>query len=717
MDLVFINMISKSIFCYLSLLALKGFLQLFALDDMNITNAQVKSIAIECEEEYIQHWQGFYRHKVNKTGIKCYEKCSPKCKCTLGDLKVTRNCTGSNVTIFPIIYPSDDIKYLNWNNSVLHDIKPGAFWRFGSFLRSLYLANVSLHLQPGSFAGLRGLQFLDLGFNNLDELLPGVFRDLFSLIYLDLTKNKLSEIEVGVFRELIELEVLHLDSNRISRITEGAFEDLVQLRVLTLSDNRLSTINAGVFKRLIQLRDLNLRYNRLFEINREVFKGLIQLEHLFLHNNSLNRIPDGTMENLVQLKNLTMFDNKLSEIRAGVFKGLIRLKHLYLMNNYLSWIEEGAFEDQERLTLLALYNNRLTEIDAGVFRGLILLEALYLHNNSLNRISDGAFEHLVQLQVLALRENPLMWIVKKTLAGLNKNVSLLVTDYATCCFTSANCEYLTPQSPYLTCERLLPYNLLRIAMWFVCSFAIFGNIFVLCTRFSNKRQIADLYYTEYFPSHSESWRHSMLCRIAGALSVLSSEASAFFITLITIDRFVGIKYTFSKFRLGNKSTRIIVILLWTIAFSISIAVFILSRKDSDAYAPSEICVGLPISRTPTYSTSKGDLYRYLPDVYDLSHIKIEQTSSKFGMGFSIAIFTGVNLICFFIIGYCYLAIFIYARQTATNAGRSPNLNNEIHMAMKMSLIVFTDFCCWVPIGILSILTLAGVVESNPVAYA
>ena len=727
------------------LLAVKGFLLLFLLGNQNIATAQVRSRAIECQEEYIQHWHGFYWHNVKKTGIKCYVQCSPACTCSLDDLKVTRNCTSSNVTISPVIYPSDDIRYLNWNNSVLHDIKPGAFLRFGSSLRSLHLANVSLHLQPGTFAGLTGLQLLDLQFNELDELLPGVFQDLFKLIFLDLNENKLSEIEVGVFGELMELEILHLRNNMINRIAEGAFKDLVKLKHLSLFENRLSKINAGVFIGLVQLKILNLSYNRLTEINAGVFKELKQLEHLHLHDNSLNTIPDGTLQNLVQLENLTLFSNKLSGINTGVFKGLINLKRLYLMNNSLSWIEEGAFADLKQLTLLVLYNNSLTEIDAGVFGGLIQLEALYLHNNGLNKISDGAFEHLVQLQLLDMRENPLLWIVKKSLAGLKENVSLVVTDNATCCFTSANCESLTPpKSPYLTCERLLPYNVLRIAMWFVCSFAIIGNIFVLYTRFSNKRQInkiqfllitnlsisdflmgvyliillsTDLYYKEYFPSHSESWRHSMLCRVAGAFSVLSSEASAFFITLITIDRFLGIKYTFSKFRPGSKSTRIIVILLWIIAFSISIAVFILSRKDSDAYAPSEICVGLPISRIHFYSTSEGDLYHYLPDPFDLNRVEIEKTSSKVGMIFSIALFTGLNLVCFLIIGYCYFAIFIYVRQTAQKAGRSPNLNNEIHMAMKIFLIVFTDFCCWVPIGILSILTLAGVVEVHPVAYA
>ncbi len=73
--------------------------------------------------------------------------------------------------------------------------------------------------------------------------------------------------------------------------------------------------------------------------------------------------------------------------------------------------------------------------------------------------------------------------------------------------------------------------------------------------------------------------------------------------------------------------------------------------------------------------------------------------------------------CFLVVGYCYLAIFISARQTSKNAGRSRDQNEEIRMAMKIFVIVFTDFCCWVPVGIYSILIQAGAVDDNPVAYA
>ena len=93
------------------------------------------------------------------------------------------------------------------------------------------------------------------------------------------------------------------------------------------------------------------------------------------------------------------------------------------------------------------------------------------------------------------------------------------------------------------------------------------------------------------------------------------------------------------------------------------------------------------------------------------------TSSKVGMHFSIAIFTGLNLFCFFIVAFCYLSIFITVTKTTKKSGRSSSLKEDIRTAKKMFLLVLTDFCCWVPIGVLSIVVQAGAVEVNPVAYA
>ena len=552
--LIFIIM-NVPIFCWKSPvdLALEGFLLLIILANLNIANGKENSTSIECEEANVKHWHWNYWDKVNDTVTRCNVQCSPKCTCTLDDAEVTRHCTSGNVTISPVIYPSNNISYLKWDYSVLHDIKPGAFLRIGDTLVFLHLTNVNLqHLQPGVFTGLTGLT------------------------HLELSRNNLSEFEVEVFTGLIWLRELYLFENRLSRIAEGAFEDLVQLKQLKLDRNRLLKISAGVFRGLIQLEVLLLWDNRIYETATGAFEDLQQLQDLYLSGNMLLEIKVGTFRELTNLEVLALQNNKLNRIAKCAFENLVELQKLWLDDNTLLELQVGLFQNLIHLRELDLSNNKLEALPRDIFRNLQRLVVLRLSFNNLHRIPAKLFYYCTHIRVLVLQGNPLLWIEKDALANLHENATLAVTDFATCCFTSAQCDSSPPLLPYLTCKRLLPYDLLRIAIWLVCAFAIFGNIFALCTRLMNKRQrnkvqfllimnlsisdfvmgiylavllSADLYYTEYFPSHSESWRHSMLCRTAGALSVLSSEASAFFITLITIDRFFGIKYTYSKFRL------------------------------------------------------------------------------------------------------------------------------------------------------------------------
>ena len=715
------------------------------LDCQKITDGQ-DSEDIECNEINVsQDSCNNYLNGSSKNyliGMKCYSQCSANCTCLLDDNKVISNCTGGHVTVTHVIYLSNE-KLLSWGDSILHHIQPEAFLRFGSILQGLNLTNVSLQdLQHGVFAGLEELKYLYLDYNRLQWITSGAFENLVQLRILSLSNNMLTGIHIGMFRGLIGLELLYLQYNMIHNIEQVAFYELQQLQELHLYHNFLSSIDTGLFDDLEQLHTLNLHSNILSEI----YCGQCHnLRSLNLINNSINVIQAYTFARLINLEWLSLATNNLSCLAPNTFGELRNLTNLHISDNIITTLYAVTFQNLTKLNSLSLDGNKLQFLARNIFHSLQQLRHLNLSFNNLHRIPTELFLSLRSLETLDLKGNPLLWIEKHALASLNESVQLLVTDFATCCFTSAHCISSPPLSPYITCKRLLPYELLRIAMWFVCGFAVLGNSFAFYSRVKKKRQrhkvqtflitnlaisdflmglylisllSADLYYKDYFPSHSEGWRSSILCRITGAISVLSSEASVFFITLITIDRFFGVKFTFSKFRLGTKSARIVVALIWTIAFSIAITVFILSQKDSDFYAVSEVCVGLPISRKSIHTTKETTkIFLFGTHFLKYTVSNYSKTSSGIGMFFSIALFTGFNLICFFIIGYCYFAIFIYVRQTTKQSGRSPNLNEEIRMTMKMFLLVFTDFCCWVPIGILSIFVQAGVLEVDPVAYA
>ena len=62
-------------------------------------------------------------------------------------------------------------------------------------------------------------------------------------------------------------------------------------------------------------------------------------------------------------------------------------------------------------------------------------------------------------------------------------------------------------------------------------------------------------------------------------------------------------------------------------------------------------------------------------------------------------------------------IFYKASKTSEDAGQTLDRNDQIRMAKKMFAIVFTDFCCWVPLSFICILVQCGVITVSPEMYA
>ena len=411
-------------------------------------------------------------------------------------------------------------------------------------------------------------------------------------------------------------------------------------------------------------------------------------------------------------------------------------------------LHPDTFQNLSSLGTLGLRNISLTLLPENIFQALRALRYLDLSANKLKELKFHPFERFTILETLNLTQNPLQWISKDSFIGLNVSTRVFVDNPASCCFVAnANCIPNSKKSPFLTCGRMLPYYILRVVIWVISIFAIVNNVLSILVKCKQKKHVnniqlllitslsisdllmgvyllsllsVDLYYTDYFPSHSKAWRNSALCKIAGSLSVLSSEASVFFITLISIDRFLRVKFPFGQYWLNKRSTKIVLIVLWLLAFGISITSFILSEMDSDVYAVSEICVGLPISRQHTYNRNETSIQLSQSFIKASGNrVSVSQytsAGSKSGMYFSVSVFTVLNLACFLVVGFCYAAIFILTWLSAKKSGLSIS-KSEIRMAKKMFLLVLTDLCCWVPIGVLSILVQTGVLEVNPVAYA
>ena len=258
-------------------------------------------------------------------------------------------------------------------------------------------------------------------------------------------------------------------------------------------------------------------------------------------------------------------------------------------------------------------------------------------------------------------------------------------------------------------------------MWILGLSAIFGNGFVIFWRvrpkqgskLRKKNQVqsllvwnlaiadgfmgiymiiiasADMYYRGVYVAYADTWQRSYVCKFAGFLSVLSSEASVFFMTVISIDRFLSIAMPFSHVNLTSKSSKVTVLIVWSVAVLLSIMpMLVRSYFGDEFYGRSSVCLALPLT-----------------------------TQRPPGWEYSIALFLGVNLLAFLIIFICYAGIYIAVKLSAKNSQRSgKNQAEQIEFALRMAFLVGTDFVCWMPIIIIGILSLTRAVEIPPIVY-
>ena len=325
-----------------------------------------------------------------------------------------------------------------------------------------------------------------------------------------------------------------------------------------------------------------------------------------------------------------------------------------------------------------------------------------------------------------------------------------VDDYRLCCdfvglehfSVEEGCLTTEPQPPLNLCGSLLQTDLLRAAMWVLGLSALLGNVVAVIWRLKGTGDrckkthsfmvmnlavsdfmmgvymvivaAADLLYGETYFRVASEWRSSVPCKIAGVISVMSSEASVFFVTLISIDCFLCLVFPFGRIHLRERSTKIVVGFLWLVAVCLSVIPTVSVGPDSDLYGLSDVCIGLPLT---TKSTGLDSIQSEdISNPLGTQQLTLSQgTDKKPAWILSVVVFLGVNLFCFLIVLFCYVAIFVSVKRSG-KIRKSSHRNREIKMAVKMALIVGTDFACWMPVIIMGILSQTNTIKIGADVY-
>ncbi|XP_062590924.1 G-protein coupled receptor GRL101-like [Saccostrea cucullata] len=428
------------------------------------------------------------------------------------------------------------------------------------------------------------------------------------------------------------------------------------------------------------------------------FNRLTSYEHsaagthvLFLNNNNLKSVRRANYDPKVgtSLRILDISYNDVTVVNAGELLAA-NLIFLNLSNNIIHSIHFEAFVGTPQLTSLDLSHNNISAITAGTFLPLKNLEELYLQENSF-QVTLGMFIGLSSLR----------WME--------------VSHFTICC-AKPNSRYdvqcIAPVNAISSCKNLIAVLVLNVSIWYIALIAAFGNIAVLIfnvEKSKGKKEEAyyilafnsacadflmgvylfiiafiNLHYTGQYGMNDYVWRNSYMCTLAGIMATLSSEVSAFILLFFTLDRLIIVKYPFSDARLTKRKAYLLMPTVWMLSSFLSLFPLIPNTGLENFYAQSGICVSLPLS-----------------------------VDRRPGWEYSMIEFVGINFLLF--LGILVGQIFVEVICVGRNVRSTKTRQREASLAMTLFVIVITDVFCWIPIGILRMLTFWEI-EVSPEVY-
>ena len=253
--------------------------------------------------------------------------------------------------------------------------------------------------------------------------------------------------------------------------------------------------------------------------------------------------------------------------------------------------------------------------------------------------------------------------------------------------------------------------------------------------------VCSLYYSGYYGQIDFEWRSSLRCSIIGSLAVLSSEASCFFMVLLTSCRLYAIYKPFSTLSTSTHKYKLAIISVWLLAFIIAILpiphqtfdYFVHSVEFSNRFTSSKIWnkenvtkfarrLAMLKNKSMECNCNNWDSTKSFLKINDPEYFSgVEfgyygQTSvcmprfyvyrGESAWEYSLVIIT-VNFLSFIYIAVSYICMFIKAKKTKPKIRSNQRDKQQSKMQRRISRIIITDFLCWIPICVMAFVKLSG----------
>ena len=268
--------------------------------------------------------------------------------------------------------------------------------------------------------------------------------------------------------------------------------------------------------------------------------------------------------------------------------------------------------------------------------------------------------------------------------------------------------------------------------------------------------VTDTYYGSSFCSKQIQWLISSYCSILGVVSTFGSQISLFSMTSLSVTRLVRISKGLSIPGPVNKKSYVLVsfIIFFIAGVSIAIAVIPIIPHFEDTFVNALYFPNINFLRgfvtkksvKPTLESYYGRIMLVVSNlswssVRSLIHgmfTKIHGGASHIVLGFygndPVCLFKffvspdepqsafswsllATNFVCFGVISTSYLIVFVIT--STSSLSRSQGVTGDLvrsrnnRLQRKISVIILTDFLCWVPFIIICFLHTIGQIDASP----
>ena len=419
------------------------------------------------------------------------------------------------------------------------------------------------------------------------------------------------------------------------------------------------------------------------------------------------------------LKYVDLSYNNLTSIVLDVFLTLENLQSLSLRGNPLTSISVTAQHlHQHTLQKLDLSRTHLDTFDSRIVRHFPGLQYVDVSFSSLKSVGPGGFQSVPRLKEVDLRGNMINTFPFGIFRELNELSLVLSPDYRLCCedvipnnFPATTC--LAPKYLMSSCKNMLQPKTYSFIFWLVTTVASVGNlvcfigqghnvmkriqqepsvaVFMGCLQSANFCMgiysaiiaAADEAFRGQYLHHEDRWMNSVACKVAGFLSLLSSEASILTLLLLTLDHLVVVCVPHSTYRFSRRSAAVACGLTWFVGLLLASIPLLPALSHWGNYGQTALCNLMMYDR------------RRLKKGFGLFHI-------------TVIINSFLCIVCSFALVTIYRAA--PKQRILVNSDKNP-IYASVNLLIKIAII---DSAAWFLITTASVLSLVGVAESEEI---